>query len=80
MIIDLEELKNINEDLIYYVSQTIKTLPKYYFIYDLDELELKPGEISLVEAFFESLAKFKFIPIQAKEGQDEESPVAELAL
>lgn len=67
-------------ELIYYVTQIIKNLPKYYFFDDLEELELKPRDMLLVEEFFETLAKFKFIPLQAKEEPTGESPIAELAL
>jgi hypothetical protein len=48
-------------ELIYYVTQVIPSLPRYYLYDGVDELELKQCNVPFVEAFFDALTKFKFI-------------------
>lgn len=51
-------------ELIWYVTQTIPTQPKYYFYCNFDEIEMKPNQLKLVEEFFNALVQFKFVLLE----------------
>lgn len=48
-------------ELIFYATQVIPTLPRYYLYDGVDEIELKQCNVPFVEAFFDALTKFKFV-------------------
>ena len=56
-------------ELIFYVTQVIPNIPKYYLYYNMDEIELKQCNVQFVEAFFNALLQFKFVPSQQDDSE-----------
>lgn len=48
-------------ELIYDMLTDGKFTPKFYFCYQLDEIELKDKDIQTLEQFFQNLLNFKFV-------------------
>ena len=48
-------------ELIYYHKVDYPQQPKYYYMYKMEDIELKPRQLELVQGFFDNLVKFNFV-------------------
>ena len=48
-------------ELVYFHKVDYPNQPRYYLEYNVDDVELKPKGVELVQTFFDALIKFNFV-------------------